>query len=283
MSPYQRDYPVPPRTRTVHFVGDTHITGGMSARRRKILFSDLDRLDEFRCIPRAHVGDMTEKGFASEDTDAVGFMNLMNPGWQAVVGNHDIWDNARNAAAAASAWGRTANWTLDAGFCVLIGVSPTLLGADNASLTLDASYLASALDANAGKVCLVVAHPPLQNTVLEEAGQDHWNSLDPGFYAVNDTAIRDVLATRPQAKAWVSGHTHSPLSAPNIVKRELVKTGAHHLAAINASSPFYTTKGNPLWTDTVSTCYVTVGEGAIEVRYRDHGAHRWTTTVRVPF
>lgn len=281
MSPYQRDHPPPPEERTIHFVGDAHF-GGMNARRKGVLLSDVERLDGLRRIPRVQVGDLTNDGFAAQDTEAVAFMNSLGPGWRAVAGNHDVWNNARTPAAAASAWGMPGvNWTLDVGFCVVVGIGPTLLGANNADMTLDAAYLDARLAEHAGRTCVVVGHPPLKNTV-GIGSTTEWTSADQGFFVQNDAAVRDVLALRPNAKAWVSGHTHSTLAAPDLVKRESVKAGAHHLAAVNCSSPFYTTKNNILWTDVPSTCYVTVLDGSIEVRYRDHGAHRWTRAVRVP-
>ena len=61
--------------------------------------------------------------------------------------------------------------------------------------------------------CWIACHWPLFHTVMGDP-RIHFTSAMEGFHAKPDRDIRAILARHPNARLWVSGHTHSPLSAP---------------------------------------------------------------------
>lgn len=88
---------------------------------------------------------------------------------------------------------------------------------------------------------------------------------------------QDKLALRwlGRAKAWLSGHTHSPLDAPGFVTRAPLPQ-RRSIVAVNCSALAYVGKKlDPK--DPVRSLYLTHYPGRLEIRYRDHGAGDWTT------
>ena len=272
-----RKWPIPTDTdRTLHCIGDIHI-GGLSQLRKDILLDDLTRPAVPAVSNHLQLGDMTNDATTDQDAEAVAFLNAIGGDWHAVVGNHDIWSNVRTSEQAATAWGMpAANYTVDLGYAVLICLSPTTLGANQADMPLDTEYLNAQLVANSDRPCLIAAHGSLYDTVSPEGtNADYWTSKDPGFFVYNDADVRAVLADNPNSKVWLSGHTHSPLASTDIVKREQVAAGAHYLAHVNTSSIIYTRKNVVEWNASIATSYVTFLDNTVEVRFRDHGRHQW--------
>jgi hypothetical protein len=70
----------------------------------------------------------------------------------------------------------------------------------------------------------VACHWPIYRTVLGDPAK-LYTSETRGFHAQPDEAIRSVLAKHKNAKAWLSGHTHSPLEAPGLVTRAKLPGG----------------------------------------------------------
>ena len=276
-----RKWPIPTDTdRTLHCVGDVHI-GGLEQRRQDLLLADLLRPSVPSLAHHLQLGDMVNTPGAAEDAAAVAFMDQIaaraGGDWHTVIGNHDIWSNARTSDQAAAAYGMPAgNYTVDLGYAVLVCLAPTTLGANQADMPLDTAWLNSALLANSDRPCMIAAHAPLHETVSPEGtNADYWTSMDGGFYVYNDTEVRTVLADNPNSKVWLSGHTHSPLASTDVVKRERVAPGAHYLAHVNTSSIIYTRKNVVEWTASLATAYVTFLDTKVEVRFRDHGRAQW--------
>jgi hypothetical protein len=101
----------------------------------------------------------------------------------------------------------------------------------------------------------------------------HYTSAMSAFHAKPDDRIRAVLARHPNAKLWLSGHTHSPLSAPGLIKRAKL---AHKrsIVAINASALVGVGKRREA-RDPLCSLFLTHLPGRVEVRCRDHRAGAW--------
>ena len=93
------------------------------------------------------------------------------------------------------------------------------------------------------------------------------------FYAKPDERIRALLAARPNARLWPSGHTHSPLSAPGLIKRVRLAP-KRSIVAINGSALVGVGKRRDP-RDPLCSLFLTQRVGRIELRCRDHRAGGW--------
>lgn len=279
----QRRWPYPPEDRTLHCIGDLH-TGATTQQRFDIVADDLARPSMPSLATHLQLGDFTNDGTTAQDQSAIAYMNAIGGDWYAVVGNHDV-ASSRTAQEAALAWGMPGkDYVVDLGYAVVIALGFDAINNNGMIFrTTTMDWLNTQLLAHSGQPCLLAAHPPLHETV--GVGDDNtvdYLSTDPFFFAVDESAytgtsyddgdIRAVIADNPNAKAWLSGHTHSPLSASRLVMSETI--GGHTVAHVNTSAIYYTGR-TVQWTDRLATAYLTVNDDSIEVRYRDHGAHQW--------
>lgn len=258
--------------RTVHCVGDLH-AGAITDVRRELVASDLRRLR----APALHlqIGDATEEGLPAEDELALGFLDRLPGPWAAVLGNHDIMRGGRSVADWARAVGQPGpNFTVELGFLRLIVIGPTRNEPGNRSGRLPPATL-SFLEGELGRSdrdCWIACHWPLFRTVMGNPRR-HFTSAMAAFHAKPDERIRAVLARHPNAKLWLSGHTHSPLSAPGLIKRAKLAP-RRSILAINASALVGVGKRRQA-RDPLCSVFVTHRRGHVEVRFRDHRAGRW--------
>lgn len=279
----------------MHVIGDTHFgSGGVSSARSTKIARDIEESQ----VPPApelvlQVGDLVQNGRESEEGPALAWIDRVcaaqaGVDYWGVVGNHDLWDD-RSADEVAQAWGFTGkDYTVDLGWAKLIVLGPGVRAPDDTTIVIDQTtlnFLADELESARRKPCIVSAHAPLYNTVLGDTAEVY-SSVTAGFYAVGveyanrdnevrDTPIRDVLADYPICKAWLCGHTHSPLDTPGLAKVETV--GGHGIAHVNAGCIHYV--GKTVWNhgDPLQTVYFSmVDDDLFEVRWRDHGAGIWT-------
>lgn len=272
-------------SRTIHVLGDTHF-GAVSAERLVVVRNDLRALG-FTPAVHLHVGDVTDLGRPSEDILALQWLNGLGAPWVVACGNHDIWDNARSADDFARVYGNPSpNFVRDLGFATLIVLSyDRLRPGDNGTMWLSADqlrWLDGVLKA-ARKTCIIVSHATLYDTVGgDEATM--YTSKTPGFFIRTagrepDASLREVLARRPQARLWVSGHTHSPLTAPRIVA--MVDLGSHRMMSLNASALYYTGR-RITRTAVLASLFVTCREDRIDIRCRDHATRTWAPLAEQP-
>jgi 3',5'-cyclic AMP phosphodiesterase CpdA len=258
--------------RTVHLIGDLH-AGAIADVRLEQVSRDVERLS----VPALHlqVGDATESGTEAEDELALGFLERLPGPWVTALGNHDILRNARSAAAWAKAYGRTSqNFSVDLGFVRVIVVGPnrTDPGQRAGRLSLATlAFLERELE-EADTDCWIACHWPLFRTVMGDP-RLHFTSEMAAFHAKPDERIRELLLRHPNATAWISGHTHSPLSAPGLIRR--TRLGRRRtIAAINASALVGIGKRrNPR--APLCSLYLTHRRDRIEVRCRDHKRADW--------
>lgn len=271
-----------PADGAIHLIGDTHYGSVFMNANRKQAWAD-DLVNATGMLPDSvlHlvVGDMVHNGLPDEDEEAVSHLDeLFGAGtWITAVGNHDLYGGRSVPDDAAQAWGMPgANYVHDLGYVRIIVVcSDDGLQGDLTSMVPFSSsrleWINAQLVAAGDTPCLITCHWSLYDTV-QPGTEGFDSSLTEGFWAENDTEILALLADNANAKAWLSGHTHSPLHVPGIVTP--VRVGGHTLAAVNASSPAYTGTGEAGKSE-LATMYLTVTDGRIETRFRNHGSGTW--------
>ena len=262
----------PDWTRTVHLVGDLH-AGAITDVRAEAVMCDVERLG----TPALHLqlGDMTESGTGAEDRLALGFLDSLPGPWATVLGNHDILRNARTAGAWARAYGQSGhNFSVDLDFARVILIGPDRTAPGGAMGRLSPGTLVFLDDqlAQGPDECWVACHWPLFRTVMGDP-RLHFTSAMEAFHAKPDRQIRAILARHPNARLWLSGHTHSPLSAPGLIKRVRLAED-RTLVAINASALVGIGKRRDPRAPLCSL-YLTKRRDRIEVRCRDHRAAGW--------
>lgn len=241
--------------------------------RRQAVSRDLDRLG----TPALHLqlGDMTESGTEAQDRLALAFLGALPGPWATALGNHDILRNARTASAWARAYGQSgSNFSVDLDFARVILIAPDRSEPGGAAGRLSPATLDFLDDqlAQGPADCWVACHWPLFRTVMGDP-RLHYTSAMEAFHAKPDRTIRALLGRHANARLWLSGHTHSPLSAPGLIKRVRL---AHHrtLMTINASALIGIGKRRDPRAPLCSL-YLTRLRNRIEVRCRDHRAGRW--------
>jgi 3',5'-cyclic AMP phosphodiesterase CpdA len=258
--------------RTVHCLGDLH-AGAITRVRLEAVSRDIEGLGP----PALHlqVGDATEGGKEHEDKLARAFLDGLPAPWATALGNHDILHNQRTIAAWSRAYGqRSQNFTVDLDFVRLIVIGPDRNEPGKRAGRLSGetlSFLARELAGTEGD-CWVVCHWPLLKTVMGDP-RLHFTSAMEAFHAKPDGRIRELLAHHRNAKVWLSGHTHSPLSAPGLIKRTRLAP-KHSILAVNASALVGLGKRRDPRAPLCSL-YLTHRPGCIEVRSRDHRAGAW--------
>jgi 3',5'-cyclic AMP phosphodiesterase CpdA len=264
--------PGPDWERTVHCIGDLH-AGAITERRMRMVSRDVEALE----TPALHlqIGDATESGTAGEDELALEFLGRLPGPWVTVLGNHDILRNARTADAWAKAYGRRSqNFEVDLGFARLIVIGPdrTDPGKRAGRLSRDTLDFLDRRLHEAGGDCWVACHWPLFQTVMGDP-RLHFTSEMAAFHAKPDERIRAVLLRHRNAKLWISGHTHSPLSAPGLIRRARLAP-RRSIVAINASALVgIGRRRNPR--APLCSLFLTHRPGRIEVRSRDHRRGEW--------
>jgi 3',5'-cyclic AMP phosphodiesterase CpdA len=258
--------------RTVHCLGDLH-AGAITQVRMEAVSRDIAMLGP----PALHLqlGDLTEGGRAHEDVLALEFLDALPARWVTALGNHDILHNHRTVAAWAHAYGqRSQNFTVELDFVRLVVIGPDRNDPGPhagrlSSATL--SFLERELE-DTDRDCWVACHWPLLGTVMGDP-RLHFTSAMDAFHAKPDPDIRKLLAGHPNAKVWISGHTHSPLSAPGLIRRTTLAP-RRSIATVNASALVGTGKRrNPR--APLCSLYLTHRPGFLEVRSRDHRAGTW--------
>jgi 3',5'-cyclic AMP phosphodiesterase CpdA len=258
--------------RTVHCIGDLH-AGAITGVRMAALSRDIDRLG----TPALHlqIGDVTERGTEAQDQLALRFLEGLPGPWVTALGNHDILRNGRTAAAWARAYGQPShNFSVDLDFARLILIGPGRSEPGRRAGRLSSATLAF-LDrelAQGPEDCWIACHWPLFRTVMGDP-RLHYTSAMAAFHAKPDERIRELLARHPNARVWLSGHTHSPLSAPGLIKRVRL-AGGHTIVAINTSALVGVGKRrNPR--APLCSLFLTQRQDGLEVRCRDHRAGNW--------
>lgn len=260
-------------TRTIHGIGDLH-AGGVKRPRVSALLDDVKTLR----TPALHlqIGDVTQNGLPEEDVLALRWLGRLPGPHHAVLGNHDVMRNKRTAQQWAEVYGyESPNYVIDLPFLRIICVAPDRdLPKPQSGTLSDATleWMRLRLERSDGRDCWIACHWPLKKTVMGDTAT-HYTSTMKSFFAQPDGRIRALLARHPNAKAWLSGHTHSPIGAPGLVTRAPLARN-RSILSVNLSAIVYTGKQRQE-TDPVRSVYLTHLPGKIEVRFRDHGTRQW--------
>jgi 3',5'-cyclic AMP phosphodiesterase CpdA len=263
---------VPEWERTVHCIGDLH-AGAITRVRLDAVSRDVERLG----TPALHlqIGDATERGRTEEDEQALSFLERLPGPWVTVLGNHDVLRNERSAAAWARAYGQKShNYSVDLDFARVIVIAPRRTEPGRRAGRLPdqtLAFLERELEEGPDD-CWIACHFPLLRTVMGDP-KLHFTSAMDAFHAKPDREIRALLARHRNAKLWLSGHTHSPLSAPGLVKRARLAR-RRTILAVNASALIGIGKRRDPRAPLCSL-YLTHRGDRLEVRARDHRAGRW--------
>lgn len=258
--------------RTVHGIGDLH-AGAIAPDRLATVLDDVLTLP----TPALHlqIGDATEHGTAAEDEIALDWLARLPGPHRTILGNHDILHNRRTDGQWARAYGlRSKNFVVDLQFARIVAVGPDLnFPAERAGLLSPGTlaWLERELERSLHD-CWIASHWPLFGTVLGDP-KKLFTSAMSSFHAKPDRDLRELLARHRNAKAWLSGHTHSPLSAPGLVSRARLAR-RRTILAVNLSALVGIGKtrkpGDPL-----RSVYLTHRPDSIEVRFRDHRSGAW--------
>ena len=221
------------------------------------------------------IGDATERGIPAEDEIAKEWLERLPGPYRTILGNHDILRNERTAHEWARAYGlRSKNFTADLSFVRVLAVGPDRnFRGERAGLLSPATlgWLERELR-RTERDCWIACHWPLAGTVLGNR-KTLFTSEMSAFHAKPDLELRALLARHRNARAWLSGHTHSPLSAPGLVTRARLARG-RAILAVNFSALIGVGRtrdpGDPL-----RSVYLTHRPGLIEVRFRDHRLGEW--------
>jgi 3',5'-cyclic AMP phosphodiesterase CpdA len=258
--------------RTVHGVGDLH-AGAIAPDRLSTVLDDVLTLP----TPALHlqIGDATEHGTAAEDEIALDWLARLPGPHRTILGNHDILHNRRTHGQWARAYGRRSkNWVVDLPFARIVAVGPDRnFPGERAGLLTPATlaWLDRELE-RSPRDCWIASHWPLLGTVLGDPKRLFTSTMS-SFHAKPDGELRALLARHRNAKAWLSGHTHSPLSAPGFITRTRL-AGRRTILAVNLSALIGVGKtrkpGDPL-----RSVYLTHRPDSMEVRFRDHRSGAW--------
>jgi 3',5'-cyclic AMP phosphodiesterase CpdA len=258
--------------RTVHGVGDLH-AGAIAPDRLAAVLEDVLALP----TPALHlqIGDVTENGTAAEDEIALDWLARLPGPHRTILGNHDIMHNRRSHGRWARAYGRRSkNFVLDLSFTRIVAVGPDgSFPGERAGLLSPTTlaWMERELERSPGD-CWIACHWPLAGTVLGDPKR-LFTSAMTSFHAKPDRELRALLARHRNAKAWLSGHTHSPLSAPGFVTRAPLSR-RRTILAVNLSALIGVGKTRepraPL-----RSVYLTHRPDTIEVRFRDHRGRGW--------
>jgi hypothetical protein len=234
---------------------------------------DISRLP----TPALHlqIGDATENGIPAEDEIAREWFARLPGPHRTILGNHDIMRNRRTAHEWARAYGRPSkNFTIDLRFVRIVAVGPDRnFRGERVGLLSPATlgWLERQLR-QTERDCWIACHWPLAGTVRGNPKKLFTSEMS-AFHAKPDRELRALLARHRNAKAWLSGHTHSPLSAPGLVTRARLAR-RRSIAALNLSALVGIGRtrdpGDPL-----RSLYLTHRPGEIEVRFRDHRRGEW--------
>lgn len=258
--------------RTVHCLGDLH-AGAITRTRLDAVSRDIELLGP----PALHVqvGDATEGGKEHEDKLARRFLDELPAPWVTALGNHDILHNDRTVADWGLAYEQSSqNFAVELDFVRVIVIGPNRNEPGRRAGRLSRatlSFLERELAATE-KDCWVACHWPLLRTVMGDP-RLHFTSAMEAFHAKPDADIRELLASHRNAKVWLSGHTHSPLSAPGLIKRARLAP-KRSIVAVNASALVGIGKRRDPRAPLCSL-YLTHRPERLEVRCRDHRAGAW--------
>lgn len=110
-----------------------------------------------------------------------------------------------------------------------------------------------------------------------------WEQYDRSFSPRPRGAIDDLIGSHSNVKLWLSGHRHADVMTDG-AHAQVVEIGGRNVAVVNGPTTGARCASVEEYWDMqyASPClsiFVTVLDGAIDVRWRDHLARRWVSSV----
>ncbi len=224
------------------------------------------------------------------------------------IGNHefhreDTADRLHTEEEFRAAWGKPSRYWWDAGqvICIMLD-QPNPSTQDPYQETpqvvlpeVSLTFLETILTEHAERPAVIFAHCPLRDTVLDRDPVRHLDDVQiPFFYVENSADVRAILACHPNAKLYISGHTHSGWRSPQLVVTETL--GGHPVTHVNLMCPWYTGRhrGPRVSADGETLAYVPDEPDVLAsfgfwiyhhqavIRVRDHRAEQWIAEWHVP-
>ena len=260
-------------SRTIHCIGDLH-AGGIKRPRVQAMLDDVNALP----TPALHlqVGDSTENGLPKEDALAKRWLGRLPARHYTLMGNHDVMHNKRTAKQWAAVHGyKSQSYVIDFPTLRIVVVGPDRDYAAERSGTLSErtlKWMEARIRNEPDKTIWIACHWPLKDTVLGDPERLYTSTMQ-SFYAKPDDRIRALLAKYPNARAWISGHTHSPIDVPGLLTRATLPRG-RKIVTVNCSAIVVVGKKRDD-SDPIRSLYLTHFPGRMEVRFRDHGQRKW--------
>lgn len=262
--------PEDPNANIVHVVGDIHF-GQIMPERLALIEDDFAAIMDI-VGHRISIGDLAHNGLPAERTESKAWFDAVGPGWHMIMGNHDSYNDTDKATFAA-AYDHDADWTLDLPCGVrLIGISEDDALNNDGTADYDATTRAW-VQARAGEhagPCVVFAHAPLYNSVLADPEYPDSKGSNTGGGPAEPVAdISSMIRDTPNLVAWVSGHTHSPVSAPQLLY-DWPALGGGSVVTINVSSIAYPAERPEYLEQPLYSPILTFAEDSVTVEFRDH-------------
>lgn len=284
----------------IHVVSDLHLEVpevDCPTERAATMLADLNELTDRDDVGGwCCTGDTTTYSSPAEHAAFIAWWRALKTGTarSAIVpGNHELLGNGRTVdplvdLVTPAQWAATyaplgvlaENYVVDIGSrlrLLCLSPSPGASGSQH-RLMVDAATLAwcDARIEETSRWCAVLFHAPLMHSVNASPADDRYlSSSEPDWHAHDDgdSTIAAMIARHQNFRAWISGHTHSPVGAPEIVKR--MTYGTVSFAAISAGS------AHPIGPGPSGSVRVGFFSDRVEVRHRDHEARRWLEPVQV--
>lgn len=281
-------------TKTVRFIGDIHYNNtynpyGSSSLNGQQLALDAIAADTTPVAATVQMGDLVDIYVVADRTDdqhMQAWLSGFTGTSYCIAGNHDIKNYTTNDTRSGTQWATDVglpakDQVINLGFATLVlATCDTVDAANGGRLTFNSTTLAW-LDTTIGGISgdvILVTHPILTNTVLSPpAGMSTaWDSTIAAMQVAPDASMRTLLTNHANIVAWISGHSHSPLNAVNLVTTQTF--GSNNVLFVNASAVGYQAAGpnaGQIYTFYLPTLYFSIFPDRFEVRWRDHGTQEW--------
>jgi hypothetical protein len=228
------------------------------------------------------LGDHTHNGHPAEFANHLGWRAGVRPGvpFFEVMGNHEgigCFPSGTPDLVTPEQWAEIVGAPapsryVDVKDVRLVLLAPTSSPAEHQwRLTIDADqadWLDGVLDTT--QKCVIAFHAPLPGTVGPLDGSA-FSSFDERWVMHDDPSapVLDVIAGHSSVVAWMAGHTHSSWTEANAVYP--MSVGAASFVHVACGSPAFRMPTNRVSTSVL----LTVDEGHVDVRIRDHTARQW--------
>lgn len=258
----------PDVTRSLLFIGDTHVGGPNNPTFRWTKFADAFLADTYKPAAVIHIGDMTDQADAASVNLAKAWWSRFPAPKAQMNGDHDLL-NGVTIAQWQTDYSAQEFKTVDFGFAAVITTNYVVD-------TARRDAIIAAANAVAPKPVFLTVHRPLRDstgagiaphTNLSASAPNYSFALSPA----DNTNVMTAANSASNIVAVLSGHSHAWVDDPGAAMT--MNMGTRTVGVINCSAITYVGTGSPLNSPLVGV-WVTLktDNKTLEVRYRDYGA-----------